>query len=125
MSMESQLSVIVRRQGIRDNGLGKLREVLTGMARNVSVRCMPKRRLLRSAASSETMPRSPSSYRRLAHDVLSERGLAAVWQLHLDAVAAHLAGFPGAAALQLSVADAGEELVWWRIQVTEVPQPDR
>ena len=70
------------------------------------------------------MPRSPSAYRWLASDVLSERGLAAVWQLHLDALAAHLAGFPGAAALLLSVADAAEDLVWWRTQVTEAPQPD-
>jgi len=54
--------------------------------------------------------------------VLSERGIAAVWQLHLDAVAAHMAGFSGAAALLLLIADAAEELVWWRAQVTEAPQ---
>src|SRR5689334_22983942 len=68
------------------------------------------------------MPRSSAAYRRLASRVLSERGIAAVWQLHLDALAAHLAGFPGAAALLLSIADAAEELVWWRTQVTEAPQ---
>src|SRR5437868_13774468 len=68
------------------------------------------------------MPRSPAAYRRLASRVLSERGIAAVWQLHLDALAAHLAGFPGAAALLLSIADAAEELVWFRAQVTEAPQ---
>ena len=68
------------------------------------------------------MPRSPAAYRRLASRVLSERGIAAVWQLHLDAVAAHMAGFSGAAALLLLIADAAEELVWWRAQVTEAPQ---
>jgi hypothetical protein len=70
------------------------------------------------------MPRSRSAYRRLACHVLSERGVAVVWQLHLDALAAHLAGFPGAAALLLSVADAAEEVVWWRTQVSEAPQRD-
>lgn len=54
--------------------------------------------------------------------MLSERGIAAVWQLHLDALSAHLAGLPGAAALLLAIADAAEELVWWRAQVSEAPQ---
>jgi hypothetical protein len=55
--------------------------------------------------------------------VLSERGLAAVWQLHLDALSAHLAGLPGAAALLLAIADAAEDLVWWRMQVSDAPEP--
>ena len=67
------------------------------------------------------MPRSSLAYQRLASRVLSERGLAAVWQLHLDALSAHLTGFPGAAALLLAIADAAEELVWWRKQVSEAP----
>jgi len=70
------------------------------------------------------MPRSNVAYQRLASRVLSERGIAAVWQLHLDALSAHLAGMPGAAALLLAVADAAEELVWWRTQVSEAPQRD-
>jgi hypothetical protein len=52
------------------------------------------------------MPRSNVAYRRLASRVLSERGIAAVWQLHLDALWAHLVGLPGAAALLLAIADA-------------------
>ena len=79
---------------------------------------------LGSAAFSKLMPRSLSVYRRLASHVLSERGVAVVWQLHLDASEAHLAGFAGAAALLLQVADAAEDLVWWRTQVTEAAQTD-
>ena len=60
------------------------------------------------------MARSSVAYQRLASRMLSEKGLAAVWQLHLDALSAHLAGLPGAAALLLAIADAAEELVWWR-----------
>jgi hypothetical protein len=56
--------------------------------------------------------------------MLSEKGLAAIWQLHLDALSAHLAGLPGAAALLLAIADAAEELVWCRTQVSEAPQHD-
>jgi hypothetical protein len=55
--------------------------------------------------------------------VLSERGIAVIWQLHLD-VSAHLVGLPGAAALLLAIADAAEELVWWRTQVSEAPKRD-
>ena len=47
-----------------------------------------------------------------------------LWQLHLDALSAHLAGLPGAAALLLAIADAAEELVRWRTQVSEAPQHD-
>jgi hypothetical protein len=68
------------------------------------------------------MPRSSVAYRRLASRMLSEKGLAAVWQLHLDALSAHLAGLPGAAALLLAIADAAEELVRWRTQLSEAPQ---
>ena len=50
--------------------------------------------------------------------MLSEKGLAAVWQLHLDALSAHLAGLPGAAALLLAIADAADELVSWRTQLS-------
>lgn len=67
------------------------------------------------------MPRSSLAYRRLASRMLSERGVAAVWQLHIDALSAHLAGLPGAAALLLAIADAAEELVWWQTQVSEAP----
>jgi hypothetical protein len=42
---------------------------------------------------------------------------------HLDALSAHLAGLTGAAALLLAIADAAEELVWRRTQVSEAPQP--
>jgi hypothetical protein len=42
----------------------------------------------------------------------------------LDALSAHLAGLAGAAALLLAIADAAEELVWWRTQVTEAPPRD-
>ena len=70
------------------------------------------------------MPRSAVAYRRIASRLLSERGLAAVWQLHLDALSAHLKGYAGAAALMLAIADAAEEIVWWRTQVSEVPQRD-
>src|SRR5262249_11054937 len=70
------------------------------------------------------MPRSAVAYRRVASRLLSERGLAAVWQLHLDALSAHLNGYAGAAALMLAIADAAEEIVWWRTQVSEVPQGD-
>jgi hypothetical protein len=66
------------------------------------------------------MPRSSLAYRLLA-TLLSERGIAAVWQLHIDALSAHLAGLPGAAALLLAIADAAEKLVWWQTQVSEVP----
>jgi hypothetical protein len=69
------------------------------------------------------MPRSSVAYRRLASRVLSERGIAVIWQLHLD-VSAHLVGLPGAAALLLAIADAAEELVWWRTQVSEAPKRD-
>jgi len=67
------------------------------------------------------MPRSSLAYRLLATRMLSERGIAAVWQLHIDALSAHLAGLPAAAALLLAIADAAEELVWWHTQVSEVP----
>jgi hypothetical protein len=60
------------------------------------------------------MPRSAVAYRRIASRLLSERGIAAVWQLHLDALSAHLNGYAGAAALMLAIADAAEEIVWWR-----------
>ena len=80
-------------------------------------------RVQRTATVSR-MPRSPAAYRKLASHVLAERGIAAVWQLHLDAVAAHLAGFPGAAALLLAIADAAEDLVWWQTQVTEAARGD-
>jgi len=70
------------------------------------------------------MARSSVAYQRLASRMLSEKGLAAVWQLHLDALSAHLAGLPGAAALLLAIADAAEELVWWRTRVSEAPQHD-
>ena len=70
------------------------------------------------------MPRSAVASRRIASRLLSERGLAAVWQLHLDALSAHLKGYAGAAALMLAIADAAEEIVWWRTQVSEVPQRD-
>jgi hypothetical protein len=52
------------------------------------------------------MPRSAVAYRRVASRLLSERGLAAVWQLHLDALSAHLKGYAGAAALMFTIADA-------------------
>lgn len=68
------------------------------------------------------MPRSAVAYRRIASRLLSERGLAAVWQLHLDALSAHLKGYAGAAALMLAIADAAEEIVWWRTQVSEITQ---
>ena len=58
------------------------------------------------------MPRSAVAYRRIASRLLSERGLGAVWQLHLDALSAHLNGYAGAAALMLAIADAAEEIVW-------------
>jgi len=67
------------------------------------------------------MPRSSLAYRLLATRMLSERGIAAVLQLHIDALSAHLAGLPGAAALLLAIADAAEKLVWWQTQVSEVP----
>jgi hypothetical protein len=70
------------------------------------------------------MARSSVAYQRLASQMLSEKGLATVWQLHLDALSAHLAGLPGAAALLLAIADAAEELVWWRTRVSEAPQHD-
>jgi len=70
------------------------------------------------------MPRSAVAYRRIVSRLLSERGLAAVWQLHLDASSAHLKGYAGAAALMLAIADAAEEIVWWRTQVSEAPQHD-
>ena len=70
------------------------------------------------------MPRSAVAYRRVASRLLSERGVAAVWQLHLDALSAHLKGYAGAAALMLAIADAAEEIVWWRTQVSEAPQRD-
>ena len=41
-----------------------------------------------------------------------------------DALSAHLNGYAGAAALMLAIADAAEEIVWWRTQVSEVPQCD-
>ena len=68
------------------------------------------------------MPRSAVAYRRIASRLLSERGTAAVWQLHLDALSAHLNGYAGAAALTLAIADAAEEIVWWRTQVSEAPE---
>jgi hypothetical protein len=77
-----------------------------------------------SCAIVSYVPRSPAAYRKLASRVLSERGIAAVWQLHLDAVAAHFGGFPGAAALLLAIADAAEDLVWWQTQVTEAARGD-
>ena len=43
------------------------------------------------------MPQAAVAYRRIASRLLSERGLAAVWQLHLDALSAHLNGYAGAA----------------------------
>src|SRR5262249_31431769 len=55
------------------------------------------------------MRRPAVAYRRIASRLLSERGLAAVWQLHLDALSAHLNGYAGAAALMLAIADAAEE----------------
>jgi hypothetical protein len=67
------------------------------------------------------MPRSAVAYRRIASRLLSERGIAAVWQLHLNALSAHLNGYAGAADLMLAIADAAEEVVWWRTQVSEVP----
>ena len=70
------------------------------------------------------MPRAAAAYRRIASRLLSERGLAAVWQLHLDALSAHLNGYAGAAALMLAIADAAEEIVWWRTQVSEITQRD-
>ena len=70
------------------------------------------------------MARSSVAYQRLASRILSEKGLAAVWQLHLDALSAHWAGLLGADALLLAIADASEELVWWRTQVSEAPQHD-
>ena len=60
--------------------------------------------------------------RRVGSRVLSERGLAAIWQLHLDALSAHLAGLPDAAALLLAIADAPEDLAWWRPQISEAPE---
>jgi len=39
-------------------------------------------------------------------------------------LAAHLNGYAGAAALMLAIADAAEEIVWWRTQVSEAPQHD-
>ena len=45
-----------------------------------------------------------------------------LWQLHLDALSAHLNGYAGAAALMLAIADAAEEIVWWRTQVSEAPE---
>ena len=70
------------------------------------------------------MPKSVVAYRRVASRLLSERGVAAVWQLHLNALSAHLKGYAGAAALMLAIADAAEEIVWWRTQVLEAPQRD-
>jgi hypothetical protein len=70
------------------------------------------------------MPRSAVAYRRIALRLLSERGLAVVWRLHLDALSAHLNGYAGAAALLLAIADAAEELVWWRTQISEASQRD-
>ena len=70
------------------------------------------------------MPRSAVAYRRIASRLLSERGLAVVWRLHLDALSAHLNGYAGAAALLLAIADAAEELVWWRTQISEASQRD-
>jgi hypothetical protein len=70
------------------------------------------------------MPRSVVAYRRVASRLLSERGVEAIWQLHLDALSAHLKGYAGAAALMLAIADAAEEIVWWRTQVLEAPQRD-
>jgi hypothetical protein len=67
------------------------------------------------------MPRSAVAYRRIASRLLSERGLGVVWRLHLDALSAHLSGYAGAAALMFAIADAAEEIVWWRTQVSEVP----
>jgi hypothetical protein len=65
------------------------------------------------------MARSAVAYCRIASRLLSERGLAAVWQLHFDALSAHLKGYAGAAALMLAIADAAEEIVWWRTQGSE------
>jgi hypothetical protein len=39
-------------------------------------------------------------------------------------LSAHLNGYAGAAALMLAIADAAEEIVWWRTQVSEAPQRD-
>jgi hypothetical protein len=68
------------------------------------------------------MPRSAVAYQQVASRLLSERGLSAGWKLHLDALSAHLAGYASAAALMLAIADAAEEIVRWRAQVSETPR---
>jgi hypothetical protein len=50
----------------------------------------------------------------LALSVLAGRGIAAIWQLHVDAAAAHRTGYPAAAYAILELAEAAERM--WLLQ---------
>jgi hypothetical protein len=58
----------------------------------------------------KTVPMTPyrTHLERLALSILDAKGIAAIWQLHLDAAYAHRTGYPTAAGAILELAEAAE-----------------
>ena len=56
-----------------------------------------------------------SSTRRIAWSILSREGIAAIWELHLDAAMLYRDGHPELAEIIVEIADALEEMIFWRL----------
>jgi hypothetical protein len=65
------------------------------------------------------MTRARALTEKLALTILARDGIAAIWQLHMEAAAAYQTGHPAAANAILEIAEAAEE-AWIRAERTRV-----